>query len=250
MATTPLPIFKNSLLPKREIGGVYAIINSDNLKVYVGSSIRIRNRVNSHKCATRVGKSHNRFLHRAILKSPNSFELSLIEEVSDPNSLLQREQFWIDFYQSFNPEFGYNIAPIAGNCIGVKHSPEVVEKSASTRRGRKQSREHVRKMADAHRGMKYKINRTPEYLERMRQMRLNQTISKETMRKIIETRRIRKIKWVPVIQMDASGNELRRFDSMREASKEIIGNHTASSSIGAVCRKVRSMSIGYRWKYA
>jgi hypothetical protein len=41
----------------------------------------------------------------------------LIEEVFDLAELLSREQYWLDYYQSYNPNIGYNISKKATGIV-------------------------------------------------------------------------------------------------------------------------------------
>ena len=56
-------------------------------------------------------------------------------------------------------------------------------------------------------------------------------------------------KKVPVAQYDRSGNFIKRWDSIKEASE---GTHTQASNIGACCRGYGRTKTagGYVWKYA
>ena len=54
---------------------------------------------------------------------------------------------------------------------------------------------------------------------------------------------------VPVIQMDLDGNEIARFESMKEATRitGIDATHISCACSGLYGRKTAN---GYRWKYA
>lgn len=101
---------------------VYEIRNSVNGRHYIGSSINARQRKNRHFRDLRRGVHRSVFLQRDYDKCGESnFEFKIIEAV-DRGALLVREQFWID---STHPV--YNNAKVAGNTLGVKHRPDVVE---------------------------------------------------------------------------------------------------------------------------
>lgn len=93
--------------------GIYAIKCLVNWKIYIGSSVNIKNRWNGHKNLLNKGTHGNIILQRAWNKySKHSFEFSIIEKTTD---LIPREQFYIDYYQSFKRKYGYNISRIAGS---------------------------------------------------------------------------------------------------------------------------------------
>ena len=50
------------------------------------------------------------------------------------NDLINKEQFWMDYYQSYDREFGYNISPRADRTI---ISEETRKKQSKYRKGRK-----------------------------------------------------------------------------------------------------------------
>lgn len=100
------------------IVGIYKITcELDSNKVYVGSSESLHNRFKSHKSALKSEKHSNYRLQKAFnIFGLNSFKFEIIEECN-PSILLEREKFWIDYYQSYIPSEGYNLMknPIQGN---------------------------------------------------------------------------------------------------------------------------------------
>jgi group I intron endonuclease len=99
--------------------GIYTIKNKANGKLYVGSAVDIDHRWRTHKSNLRNKKHGNRYLQSAWNKyGEDCFEFCIIE-ICFPFSLIEREQFYID---KFSPV--YNLAPRAGNSLGVKHTPE------------------------------------------------------------------------------------------------------------------------------
>lgn len=98
------------------IQGVYMIRNSLNNKVYIGSSTDIHSRWVKHKNMLARGKHTSYKLQAAYNYSHNidDFEFVVIEEVSDKKQLLNREQYWMDYYNACNS--GYNCTMFA-NCM-------------------------------------------------------------------------------------------------------------------------------------
>jgi group I intron endonuclease len=107
--------------------GIYAIINRDTGKAYIGSAGRsFKLRWVEHKRSLRKGKHHSILLQRAWDKYTEfRFEFRILEvvpkeECIDVKYLLDIEQMYLDTYQ---PE--YNICKVAGNAMkGRKHSEE------------------------------------------------------------------------------------------------------------------------------
>jgi group I intron endonuclease len=111
--------------------GIYKILNKVNGKPYIGSAIDFSKRWCEHKRLLRKDLHHNPHLQAAWNKyGEEAFEFSVIERIENPTKeLLEiREQYWMDYYNSVNPEIGYNIAPKAGTSLGLKRSKESREK--------------------------------------------------------------------------------------------------------------------------
>lgn len=91
--------------------GIYKIQNKINNKIYIGQSINIFQRWNSHKRAYKdiLNKDYNKHLYRSIRKyGIENFDFSVIEECSR-EELNEKEKYWISYYDSTNPEKGYNL---------------------------------------------------------------------------------------------------------------------------------------------
>lgn len=129
-----------------KISGIYKIINKINGKGYVGSAIDVEDRWACHRSLLLRGKHHSKHLQRAWNKDgEDRFEFILIEQISNVNLLIEREQYWIDYYKSYDDKFGYNICPKAGSKLGFKHSEESKKKMRSKTLTDEQ-KEHLRKI--------------------------------------------------------------------------------------------------------
>ena len=132
----------------KKIQGIYKIINLNNNKVYIGQSINIDRRFKQHKYDIIRNKKHP--LYNSIkCYGIDNFEFIVIEIVDDTFLLDQREQYWLDHYQSYLPENGYNLAIGAR---GVIHSDKTKKKMANSHKGKKLSVEHRQKIAKSNKG--------------------------------------------------------------------------------------------------
>lgn len=142
--------------------GVYAIQNLINGKMYVGSAYRLGKRWSNHLYSLRKGNHRSQKLQNAWNKYGQDCFVYRILLVCSKVYTLEYEQIFLDHFQCV--DFGYNNAPVAGNCAGTVHteqskanmlagrktferSPETRAKISAAMRGRKLSEEHKRKIS-------------------------------------------------------------------------------------------------------
>jgi group I intron endonuclease len=155
--------------------GVYKIINLLNDKLYVGSAMDLRHRKANHFSQLKLNKHINTHLQNAFNKyGEENFRFEIIEYVEEKEKLIEREQYWIDYYNVCNQKYGYNINPNAKSSLGKKYSEEAKKnisiglknskrivtletrkKMSEARKGMKFSADHARKLGDSRRGRKH-----------------------------------------------------------------------------------------------
>lgn len=99
--------------------GIYKIENQINHKIYIGQSINIEKRFNKHKSSAfnPNDKQYNNYFYSSIRKyGIKNFTFSVIEKCKR-NELDERERYWIQYYNSTNPEKGYNLTDGGQNAI-------------------------------------------------------------------------------------------------------------------------------------
>lgn len=91
--------------------GVYCITNLENNKIYIGSTLNsFKERWSSHIQKLRSGSHTNTHLQSAFLKyGEKAFKFSILEVLTDESSILNREQYYLDLYKSYDRNIGYNI---------------------------------------------------------------------------------------------------------------------------------------------
>lgn len=146
--------------------GIYKITCIPNGKIYIGSAVRLPKRKNSHFETLSKGIHKNRHLQNAFIKyGIEKFTFEVIEIVHEKEKLIHCEQIWINKTRCYYNNTGFNICPIAGSTLGVKHSKETKEKRSvlnignKFNLGKKASHETRKKMSNAHKGNKYSVGR-------------------------------------------------------------------------------------------
>lgn len=126
------------------------IRNRINGKVYVGSAARgFSGRWGMHRHDLRHNKHHSSHLQISWNKyKEQNFEFVVLARCS-PEWCLAIEQIYLNKFRSYHRDFGYNLAPIAGSCLGTKRTPEQTARNRARQKGRKQTKEFCLKMAIA-----------------------------------------------------------------------------------------------------
>lgn len=130
---------------KNNMCGIYCLLNKSNGKKYIGLSRNILSRVNQHTKDLLKKQHYNEYLQAAYLKS--SFVAFLIQECL-PEELKEFEMFWINFYETWNRDNGYNLTR-GGEDLGSL-TDEAKERKrlnrigkSSSLKGKKQSKDWV-----------------------------------------------------------------------------------------------------------
>ena len=132
--------------------GVYQIYNPINNKRYIVSSIDIERRLKQHK----LNLSNNRHANCHLQNAWNKYKDYLIFEpleYCEPEECLKLEQKYIDYYNSANRQFGYNIDSKAASA-GKHLSEETKLKLSLARKGKKVPQEVVERIRLSNTGKK------------------------------------------------------------------------------------------------
>lgn len=138
--------------------GVYVIEHIASGKKYVGSAAKsFSKRWREHRHSLRKGTHHSPYLQHAWDKyGEDAFVWRIVKRTS-PEEAIESEQAYIDLHQAGDPKRGYNNAPIAGSCLGVKHSDAARANMSAAQKGVKHgpfTAEHCAKISAAGMGRK------------------------------------------------------------------------------------------------
>ena len=170
---------------KKKIQGIYKIYNTITNKVYIGQSIDIEFRIKIHRRCS-LNKEYNYPLYNSMRKyGMDAFEFSILEEVEDNLLLTSREQYYIDYFQSYIPEKGYNILQFASSFKGYKFSEETKKKISDTLKKRKITEEQRLRLIELSKKRKG-IPRSEETKLKVSLAQKGKIISEETKQKMKE----------------------------------------------------------------
>lgn len=244
---------------------VYSILNIVNDKRYVGSTINPSSRLREHFNSLSKGSHHSILLQRAFNKyGEHSFTVDILEEDIPLNILRDREQYWID---KINPE--YNIYKDVRKYSTFKFSDEVRNNIAKSHQREKytvyclnnnktyqSASEAARDLgikparinnvlcggSTNYRGLVFFKNGNPgwetveQYLE---------YIKKDITQKLRAASKKKRL----VAMLDKTGEIVKIFDSINDASRYLTNGISRSSSISSACSGKYKTALGYRWKY-
>lgn len=104
--------------------GIYKIKNQVNGKIYIGQSINIEQRWYNHRNELNGDRHCNGHLQAAWNKyGEENFIFEIIEECI-LKDIDNKEKYWIDFYNSTNPNLGYNLTCGGQGMHGYKWTEE------------------------------------------------------------------------------------------------------------------------------
>jgi group I intron endonuclease len=116
--------------------GIYQIYNTVNGKYYIGSTDNFVDRWKRHKSCIRHGIHPSKHLMYAWKKyGESTFEFRIIEYIENLDDLIPVEQYYLDYMEATNPEYGYNYCKVAGSTRGMNLSDEHKKKISNGLKG-------------------------------------------------------------------------------------------------------------------
>jgi len=254
--------------------GIYAIKNTINGRIYIGSSIGLRDRKSGHFRWLRLGEHCNPFLQADYNKHGGDkvYEFVVLETVEDINLLIEREQHYIDRYFD-NQDRCFNICPTAGSNLGYKMSEETKRKISIALKGQIIHPNTLARLLDKERnpfsraGIEHPKSgkamsesareairkaltgkiKTEEHCRNLGLSHLGKPLSDEHKAVLSDGRRkgTNNAHAKKVIQLDLQGNVIKIWDLMSEAARE---TNTILSRISRCCHGHNKAANGFVWR--
>lgn len=117
----------------KNVSGIYAIENVLNNKIYIGRASCLYNRIHQHKQKLKMDRHCNKYLQKSWNKYGESSFIFKIVEKCTREQLSEKEEYYINFYNSHLREFGYNIGSFLNGVVVV--SEETRLKISKARKG-------------------------------------------------------------------------------------------------------------------
>lgn len=134
---------------KKGVSGVYKIISSSTGKIYIGSSINLFSRKQKHLNDLKLNRHSNKIIQRIYNKNGmKDFVFSKIEYCSEKD-LIEREQYYIEYFRSYDKKIGMNILRFAGSALGLVMSEDAkskISKSHLTQENKKRRSETSKRL--------------------------------------------------------------------------------------------------------
>jgi group I intron endonuclease len=169
---------------------MYGIIykaTSPSGKVYIGQTVKTLSRRKGNHKDQSLKSYHSYHFANAIRKyGIDNFVWEQVDTADSKEELNQKEKYWIAYYNSTNPTFGYNSQN--GGSNGTP-SNETRKKMSEVQKGRKATAQSRRKNSEAKIGNKNWLGKhhTLETKEKIRQANIGKHHSEEVRQKISES---------------------------------------------------------------
>lgn len=180
-----------------KVPSIYNIFCDSTGKSYIGSAVNPCRRYNEHVNDLRKGTHYNNYLQNSWNKyGEDNFTFGIIEEVGNKENLIEQEQFWMDYYDSYNPLFGFNLCPTAGSQLGIVRSEETRKRISNSKKGDKNpmygvspSEETRRKLSIASIGNKRALDykHTKSACKKISDAMSNRVVSEETKQRLSDS---------------------------------------------------------------
>lgn len=135
---------------------IYQFYNTNNGKIYIGKTNNIKRRLEQHLSISKSSKEkyghHYQVIHAALAKHKKNIEFSIIQELFCKKEADECEIYWIKYFRSNNPKYGYNLTAGGDGGTGIQISEMTRSKMRAARLGKILSNESKLKISVANSG--------------------------------------------------------------------------------------------------
>ncbi len=143
-------------IPKES--GIYKFVCAN--YVYVGSSCNMYVRYNAHLVRLRAGKHYNNIFNRLFAKYGEGSLTFSILEFCVKELLIEREQYWLDYYRGLNAEKIMNLTEVVNAPMyGKTHTEETKRKISENRTVVHLTDDWKRKISEGNKGTRGSVGR-------------------------------------------------------------------------------------------
>lgn len=237
---------------KYDFSCIYLWTNLVNGKKYVGQAQSFYNRMGQYK----YGK-FNKHLQYAIKKyGIDNFDITILERDIPFEFLDEREQYWLDYYQSYFDINGYNICQHAGTTRGFKHSSKTKQLLREKAKRRFEDPAERAKVQGENNGM-YGKKHTEEWCKQHSDWLKNKWATNKEYREYISEKSRGKNnyfygkRYFGVENGNAKSVRCVELNKIYTTVKEAAKRHNISrQNITHVLRGNQKTAGGYHWEYA
>jgi group I intron endonuclease len=131
--------------------------NTINNKIYIGKTNNINKRTMHHKLVAKYGKEKYKnsysYFQKAISKyGIELFNFHILEQFNNEQEALDTEMFYIEYFRSWDREFGYNISLGGSGVSGYHHTNDTKNHLSKVMSGRKRKEDSIELTASKARG--------------------------------------------------------------------------------------------------
>lgn len=140
------------------VGYIYKLTNTINNKIYIGKRQKPKFDKNYWGSGVLLSAAYKKY-------GKDNFTRAVLDWCNTSDELIEKEKYWISFYESTNPDIGYNLTAGGDGASSGELNPnygshtnhwteESRKKQSEHMTGVKKSEEHKRKIGQSHKGKK------------------------------------------------------------------------------------------------
>lgn len=151
---------------------ICTIFNKINAKIYVGKTNDYENRWKRHiRIANGAASERTNAIHRAIRKyGVNNFIFKVVQSFEIEADCFAAERYWVEYFNSNDENFGYNLTNGGEGASGWKVTEEVRQKIRDKATGRKHTPETIEKLKQRKQSLP---GRMPSNIEQLKIMNIS-----------------------------------------------------------------------------